>query len=108
MEPGFEKMDKIQCAVESIDALVYGSLVKQGCSKTAKKFLKERNQNKFLDLKSIALKDSQTWGHALDQLSRGRCPMPAIQLDGWQTDPEPDHTTVAIWTFTFHEKSGFA
>ena len=59
MEPRFEKMEeKIKCAVESIsDALVYGSLVKQGCSQTAKKFLKERNRKEFLDLKSITLKD---------------------------------------------------
>ena len=51
MEPRFEKMEeKIKCAVDSIsDALVYGSLVKQGCSDTAKKFLKERNQTEFLD-----------------------------------------------------------
>ena len=50
--------EKIKCAVESIsDALVYGSLVKQGCSDTAKKFLKERNQKEFLDLKNITLED---------------------------------------------------
>ena len=58
MEAGFEKMDEIKCAVESIsDALVYGSLVKQGCSNTALKFLKERNRKEFLDLKSITLED---------------------------------------------------
>ena len=59
MEPRFEKMEeKIKCAVDSIsDALVYGSLVKQGCSQTAKKFLKERNRKEFLDLKGITLED---------------------------------------------------
>ena len=66
MEAGFEKMDEIKCAVESIsDALVYGSLVKQGCSNTALKFLKERNQKEFLDLKGITLedviKDRKSW-----------------------------------------------
>ena len=51
-------MEEIKCAVDSIsDALVYDSLVKQGCSDTAKKFLKERNQKEFLDLKSITLED---------------------------------------------------
>ena len=51
-------MGEIKCAVELIsDALVYGSLVKQGFSDTAKKFLKERNQKEFLDLKSITLED---------------------------------------------------
>ena len=41
VESGFEKMAEIKCSIQSItNALVYDSLVKQGCTETAKNFLK--------------------------------------------------------------------
>ena len=45
MESGFEKITETKWSVETIsNALVYDSLVKQGCTETAKNFLKIQNK----------------------------------------------------------------
>ena len=49
---------KIEVAAEEIsDALVYDSLRKQGCTKTAKKLLRIRKATRFLNLQGVELHD---------------------------------------------------
>lgn len=51
-------MDEIDSKIESFsDGLVYDSLIKQGCLKTAKHFLKFRNPSEIKRLQGIELQD---------------------------------------------------